>query len=169
MEKNIKKECVYVYDGVTSLNGRVWHSTVNQLYLFKRERGGKKPVFQKKRGRQGTLCPRGCEHVPGAVEIQPWNHVGRRKSLRVPSGCILHLTHLYWVPPRNQRIFKCCSLASGNLDFYSHLAGGLTFSLRKRKRKEKADSLETWFAGGAQRSPGNSGPSVLPSFLPAAG
>ena len=76
--------------------------------------------------------------MPGAVEIQPWNHVGRRKSLTVPSGCILHLTPLYWVPPRNQRIFKCCSLASGNLDFYSHLAGGLTFSLKEEKEKRKS-------------------------------
>ena len=58
MEKNIKKECVYVYDGVTSLNGRVWHSTVNQLYLFKRERErGKETCFSKEKGPAGYPLP----------------------------------------------------------------------------------------------------------------
>ena len=33
MEKNIKKECMYVYNWVTLLYSRDWHSIVNQLYF----------------------------------------------------------------------------------------------------------------------------------------
>ena len=33
MEKNIKKECLYVYNRVTLLYSRDWHNAVNQLYF----------------------------------------------------------------------------------------------------------------------------------------
>ena len=34
MERSILKECVYVYNGVTSLHSRDWHDIVNQV-VFK--------------------------------------------------------------------------------------------------------------------------------------
>ena len=36
MEKNIKKECLYVYNWVTLLYSRDWHNIVNQLYFNKK-------------------------------------------------------------------------------------------------------------------------------------
>ena len=35
-EKNIKRECIYVYNCVTLLYSRNWHNTVNQLYFKKK-------------------------------------------------------------------------------------------------------------------------------------
>ena len=36
MEKNIKKECIYVFNWVTLLYSRNKHNTVNQLYFNKK-------------------------------------------------------------------------------------------------------------------------------------
>ena len=36
MEKNIKKECIHVYNWVTLLHDTHWHKIMNQLYFSKK-------------------------------------------------------------------------------------------------------------------------------------